>query len=124
MAEELRTLNTAQSGTVTDPTTDFTTGVVIASSLNDEIQMQVVISNTDLVGELYFQKSLDGENWENISFEDAAGTSYASYSVTSGVDGSPIFRLRESAGSYRAFWDHTSGTAGNTMKFVVVKSSN
>lgn len=109
--------------------TGFSTGQITGEALSADVttegfilgqkpvlSIQVVISNTDSVGELYVQASNDGTNYINVAFKDNNDTTQSSFSVASATDVNQGFVIYPAAFSYyRLFYDRTSGGSSDTM---------
>jgi len=75
---------------------------------------QVVITNTNAVGEVYLEGSIDRSNWSRIYVADQDGTPQDGYDVLSGQSFSHMFDLITALPWVRLSYAKTSGTGGLT----------
>ena len=79
----------------------------------DTLGVHVVIANTDLVGALEIQGTIDGSSWVSIPFYDGAST-VTSISVASGAAKNLLLTIDPCIESQvRVKWTHTSGSNAN-----------
>lgn len=74
--------------------------------------IQVVVDNTDAVGEIVIQGSIDKTNWVVLNYEDASGNLQNGYDVTSGNDVNHVFETDTALPWLRVRYVFTSGTGG------------
>jgi len=74
--------------------------------------VQVVVDNTDAVGEISIQGSCNRSNWVDLNYEDVNGDLQDGYDVTSGADVNHVFDTDTALPWLRVRYVRTSGTGG------------